>query len=147
MSVAAREGWTNLNVSTQVGKDEEERINLNIQIEPGEYLRYSGIAFVELPPEMYLETQLLLIRNGIWKGARISLKDLSKIKDEIRSRLIRRGWIQARVNLPLVGVAPNLSQLTIRIEPGPRHLFTADKPLPKADKLLSLLDIYPMRMS
>ncbi|MEC7985737.1 MAG: POTRA domain-containing protein, partial [Myxococcota bacterium] len=142
-TIGAKEGWTDLQVRIDVLRNNEQRVNLTLNIEPGEVQKLSGITLVDLPQEVFIETQLLLLRKGIWRGARVSIKELSRLKDEIRTRLVRKGWIQARVNLPLVEVSAKRSQLTIRVEPGPLHLFEADSPLPKGEKLLALLDIYP----
>ena len=140
---AKSEGWGSLSIQNIRIERLHSLVTLYIDIEPPLVQTYSKIQWVGLPPSIIWRAKQILLFQGIWEGQRISIKKLSEAQERIRSLLVERGWIQARVNLPLVLVPPNTFALTIRVESGPKHTFEVDSPLKEGKELLEILDIYP----
>ena len=141
--IAKTEGWGRINIHDIRIERVQSLVTLYVRIEPPKIQKYGTIQWVGVPPSLRWRIQQILIFQQIWNGQRVSIKRLSNAQEKIRSLLVEKGWIQARVNLPIVLVAPGTFSLTIRIESGPLHEFRVNKPLPTGKQLMELLDIYP----
>jgi len=140
---AKEEGWGELDILDVNIKRKQSLVTLQVVLNPSPIQQYSRINWVGVPQKEILHVQWILFVKGIGRGNRISLQGITKAREAIRDHLVHRGWIQTRVNLPVAKVGENEYALTVRVEPGPKHSFVVDAPLPTGDKLMEVLDIYP----
>ena len=136
------EGWGEPKILDIHVEREQALVTLFVKIQAAPIQKYDRIVSIGIPDTMKWIVQGELLLKGIWTGQRVSLNQISRAQEDIRARLVEKGWIQARVNLPIVPIGTNSYSLTIRVEAGPQHRFEVDKPIPK-NRIMEILDIYP----
>ena len=136
----AEAGWPDAQVDVTLQRRPDRRADLSVQVEKGPARRSGELAILgdvvghgqcaggvpcALRPG---QVRRWMRRSGVQRGQRVAPGDFEAAVQELRARLVSRGWLSARVGYVSAPAAPGEREArTLRIEAGPRLRIRVDR--------------------